>query len=467
MNQRTLINEYTEKLINEIAGDLIIYLLNGNLLSFIKDFDPLLNIIDFNKLLRIHFILTQKTSEDSIGVIDFIQELTEDLNRIKTISVPKTHTFKGEVKGKINWKKTNDLRSRIPSQGNLLFNCDKKEKSYDIKENLVLKKILHIIHKIVFEDLDIIRKENIKRNWFNNWLKENNSYTRLIDEFNQIYHKNIYLKRISLEKVKISSRDIRQVLKSRSKLYRDAARLLIIYNNLMNYDIDISVAKEILNTTFILPERESVLFEFYWILKIIRLFRIKKFNDIKYEIRSQQRNLVASWSDNAYTFKIYHDSIGNFKFFETIQDLKKDLDGIDNFFSRSVLIREKLPDFIAKGGCAYWIGRPDIILEKYNDKGVCEGLLIGEVKYTKNQDYALIGLKELLEYISLVKEEKEDKKFQYKEELSDLFFNLKYITGILFTKEIEKFEIKPNSKIYLIQYGDNLKLKKIIDDFVV
>ena len=215
-----------------------------------------------------------------------------------------------------------------------------------------------------------------------------------------------------------------------------------------------------------MPERESVLFEFYWILKIVRIFRNKQFNDIKYELREQQRNLVASWSQNNYTYKIYHDSISNFKFSEKVQDLKKQLLGKDNFFSRSLLVSEKLPDFLSKEVNAYWSGRPDIILEKYNDKGECIGLLIGEVKYTKNQEYAVIGLKKLLEYISLVKEEKEDKGFKYKEGLSDLFHNLKSITGILFTKEITFFALKPNSKIHLIQYSENLKLKKIIDEFV-
>jgi len=466
MSQKAKRIDFSEEIINEIAGDLLFYLLNGNLSSFINTFDPSLDINDINRLLRIHFILTEKKNENDVGVIDFIQDLTKNLGSIKTISSPKTQAFKGKVKGKINWKKTNDLRSKTPFQGKTLFVCDKKEKNYDIIENLVLKKILQIIYKIVFEDLGAIIKGNIKRDWLANWLKEDHAKYRLIDEFFQIYHRNIYLRRISLEKVKINDRNLRKVLKSRSQLYRNGAKLLIKYRKLINYEINKREVKELLKNTFILPERKSVLFELYWIIQIVRLFKIKEFNNIKYDIREPKENLVASWSKDNYTYNIYHDTKGTFKFYEKINDLNEQLDGKDNYFSRSLLVKEKLAELLSKEKYGFGSRRPDIILEKINNKGNCIGLLIGEVKYTNDKGYAITGLGELLEYIALIKEKNLDKKYHYKEAKTDLFVSLKSITGILFTREIKNFSIKPKSNINVIQYGENLKLTEVINKFI-
>jgi len=126
------------EIIDEIADILPIYLLEGNLTSFTDGFYPDLNINNIEKLLRIHFILTEKTNEDNIGVIDFIRNLALRLRRIKTTSNPKKDVFNGEVQGRINWRNTFKIRNNYYPTGDVLFVCERKGK----KENMISLKIL-------------------------------------------------------------------------------------------------------------------------------------------------------------------------------------------------------------------------------------------------------------------------------------------------------------------------------------
>jgi hypothetical protein len=57
-----------------------------------------------------------------------------------------------------------------------------------------------------------------------------------------------------------------------------------------------------------------------------------------------------------------------------------------------------------KSDKSLWGGRPDIILEKYGKDDKIMSVFIGEVKYTDDWNYAIQGLKELLEYMALIKE---------------------------------------------------------------
>ena len=145
-----------EQLISDIAPELNTFLRSGNLInltSFTKKIDPNLNINDLRKLLRIHFVLTSRkgnveNSEEnnSVGVIDFIELLSERVRRIKTIMKRETEELIGEVKGRIRWEDILTRRFNCNPKDNTLFVCDRGERDYDISENLVLKRLLQIIH---------------------------------------------------------------------------------------------------------------------------------------------------------------------------------------------------------------------------------------------------------------------------------------------------------------------------------
>ena len=286
----------TDIMLDEISGDLHQFLKQGNLHSFARKIDPNLNIDDVIKLLRIHFVLTTTDENNKTGVIDFVERLQERLRRIKTTVRKETETFEGEVKGRINWQDTIRRRYSQNPNNSALFVCDKREKNYDIAENLVLKSLLQIIHVIIYNELKTAFDYKYR------WLKEWVGTRELKKLLNQLFLRNVYLKRIDLAQDMVTQRMINRALKSRTALYREAAELLTRYNKLMAFELDSSEAKDLLRNTFIEPDRADTLFELYWTIKII-----KQFSDPKFQLIEPGSETVATWKTENCQYKIYHD----------------------------------------------------------------------------------------------------------------------------------------------------------------
>ena len=431
-----------DKLLDEISPDFQFYLKQGNLTSF-ANFDSNLNIENIEKLLKIHFVLS-RTSDNGIGVIDFIRELPDRIRRVKTIIKQEPRAYYGVVKGRIKWNETFNHRYNKEPCNTAVYVCDQIEKNYDISENLVLKNILKIIYEIVNNDLKFAIDNNYS--WMNDWITDPDN---LKDELNTTFLNNIYLKRINTGGEKITERMLFRALTSRMPLYREAAELQIRYNKLMRYEIDAEEAKKLLNNTFIKPDRTDELFELYWTIKILKQFK----NPI-FKIIEPNNNLVAEWSENGYIYRIYHNSIGSLNFSENITDIMQRYSNDDNFIGRK--LRAQNQTIMMASINSFWIGgRPDILLEKYDINNKLLSVLICEVKYTNNKDYALVGLKQLIEYIALAKSSDE-----YLEQRDQLFQNLKIIRGCLFIGEAEGLNIIDHDKIKVIKYGDDISQLK-------
>ena len=94
-----------------------------------------LNISSINELLRIHFIL--KTD-----VMEFIKKLTKRIRKIKTSTDKTNRNFRNEVRGRVNWQDTIKERCKHNYADETLFVWEETDKDFNIKENLVLKKIV-------------------------------------------------------------------------------------------------------------------------------------------------------------------------------------------------------------------------------------------------------------------------------------------------------------------------------------
>jgi hypothetical protein len=418
-----------ENLLNEISDDLNQFLKYGDLSPFTREIDPNLNIDNLNKLLRIHFVLTKGNHVDRSGVIDFVERLPQRLRRIKTTTQKETELFEGKVRGRIAWSDTISERYKKNPKEKKSFICEKKEKKYNIAENLVLKRLLQIIHTIIHSDLKVAFKEQYK--WLNEWIdgKElKNTLTRL-------FLRNVYLKRIDIAKITVTDRMINRAMKSRNVLYREAAELLGRYNKLMAHEIDPSEAKELLRNTFIKPDKADVLFELYWTIKIIKLFRTPE--DPKFNlIEPESKNIIAIWEKDGHEYKIYHDSTGSFEFKEKADEIILKLEDKDNFLGRELKVLKTMEQLTGLKTDSLWGGRPDILLEKYDNKKELISIFIGEVKYTQSKDYAIQGLKQLLEYMALIKQKR-----KYFEPYESLFKGVGKIKGCLFLDYIDKFKL--------------------------
>lgn len=425
-------------IIDEISPDLFSYIKSGKLNPnpIIKDIDVNLNINNLDKLLRIHFILTK-------DVIKFIEKLEIRIRNIKTTTINNIFISKSGVVGRIDWKNTFSERCKINPKNKTIYVCSRKDKEFEIYENLVLKELLKKIYNVIYKDLNKIITQNKPYNWLNQWFDKK----KLKDILFNVYHKNIYLRKINLkDNYLVSDRMILKTMKSRKPLYRDAANLLIRYKKIMNRDIYEKEAKELLRETFVNPDNENLLFELYWIIKIIRNYKNYKFNII-------EDDKISEWTDGNYKYKLFHNSTGSFEFKESLKNLITDSE--DGFIQREIKVITKLQELVdIKKGDSLWGGRPDIILEKWKGNNI-DSLFIGEVKNTSNKYYAIQGLKELLEYIALIKYK--DK--YVSSDLNKLFIDSKILGG-LFIDNISDFKLKStNSNIKVYMFGNqNIKL---------
>ena len=436
----------SEQLLAEVANDFSQYLMKGEFMdigSFTEKIEPNLNIDNIEKLLRIHFVLTKKQQHTNreVGVIDFIEELPQRMRRIKTTVKQKTETLNGEVKGRIRWKDTLEARFNRNPKDTTTYVCDLRQRNYAIPENLVLKELLGIIHGIV--ETDLKGAFDAEYPWLNQWIDKK----QLRNALKQLYLRNVYLKRIDLSNNKITDRVIGRAINSRVPLYREAALLLSEYRRLMNFELNPEEARELLTNTFIGPDRTEVLFELYWTLKII-----KQYGHVKLQLIEPGKNIVAKWKSDDHEYIIYHDCTGSrdFGFKEVINELEKVLaDKTDNYFGRELKVFKEFNQ-MTNGNQTVWGGRPDIVLEKYSLRdNKLESTFLGEVKYTNNREYAEQGLRELLEYIALIRYNG-----KYFTAYNNLFGGQDDIRGCLFLDKVDDWRIEGTDMIQIRMFGE-------------
>ena len=393
-----------EEMLEEISDKLIIYLKSGNIStkSFLQKIDP--NIKNLKQLIRIHFLLHDDVRE-------FITSLPVEIRNIKTSTKKINRLYKGEVRGRISWQKTIANRYQTGCPDSTAYVCQETSKDFNINENLVLKKLLSIINSIVFEDL-VGQPENYT--WLEDWLGEAN-LTRIL---RQVYYRNIYIRRIDISGVNITPRMIESARLSRNSFYRKAANLLKKYYNYIeqdNWKEDSQALKELFKNTFIQPESESVLFELYWIIKLIAANQADS-EGYQLQVIDGHSNKVATWKKAGKIYNLYHDSAGSDRLKFSLG--LKDLSYIKNeYLRRKVKAKKaaiKISDLFDVGiNNNIWSGRPDLIVEVINndDEKKLSKLIIGEIKYSANENTIKTGLKELMDYCYLVQEKAENDYF--------------------------------------------------------
>ena len=399
----------SKELLAEIGEYLPHFLKFGNIESFTKKIDKDLNIRNMKRLLRIHFVL----SDD---VIEFVELLPIRIRRIRTGVDRNSRKMIGAVKGKINWPKTYQYRYGETIKDETHFVVNQIQRNFNVPENLVLKELLGIIHSIVYGDLQPALSG--KYSWIKEWISDDH----LRRSIREVFLKNIYIRRISDEKrLFVHERIIVNAQKSRNVLYQKAARLLLKYRKLMKYELDPDEAQKLLKETFIAPGKEDVLFELYWTFKIISTLTNEKMKNVEFLILEPNNSQVAIWKDETYSYEIFHDSTANFSFNENWSQIQ--VPEKDGYLFRAAKVVEKHQElghrfFIRGTGNSLWGGRPDIILIRTSiDNPIDIVVFIGEVKHTLDVSYAMQGLKELLEYMALLRKGIKGKYFQSKDDV--------------------------------------------------
>jgi hypothetical protein len=414
-------------------------------MSFVEKALPELSDTDLDRLLRIHFIMT-RTDAGEIGVIDFVRELPGRLQRIRTTVEPTTHRYEGEIHGRVQWNRTFAERCARSGAGSCLFVCDEIERNYETAENLVLKVIIEIIVGIVRQDL-AKEFQTTAPSWLGEWAPN----APMRQEFLAASSRNVYLRRIEGSADRISDAMIARALRSRLPLYRDAAALLARYRRLMRHDLDPAEARRLLAITFIQPGRIEVLFELYWVLRIVQAFR-RHSPEIRMHPIHYETGPVAQWTLKGDRFELFHNSTGMHTLFESARDARQTLTSLDNYFGRTIASRSMYQRLIGGGSDSLWEGRPDIVIRVTRADGR-RHLLIGEVKYTRDPGYAKQGLRELLDYVYLVREREYE---QYVAPYEDGLFDTSDIIGCLFSDRIDSRLFEDSETIRHLIYGEGM-----------
>jgi hypothetical protein len=432
-----------EELIEEISDFLVIYLKSGKIgvNSFIKKTQ--MNISQLEQFIQVHFLLKEEVKQ-------FVRTLPTFIRRFKTSTTVVLETFQGEVRGQIHWPNTIKERLKQNVRDRTIYTCGEKNRYYHIKENIVLKEFIHVLYQLLFHTLPTSTYE--KYEWFSEW-------RQLKQIIEHIYLKNVYLSRIPLDKVNVTNRMLMEVSHHRFPLYRNAASLLLQYRELMSVKLKEEELKKLLKETFIYPEKDEVLFELYWVIQLIK----NNTENAELQMIDGSQNLVAKWMDDRFSYYLYHDSTGsnNLKFHVSKEEVKETY---HPYIKRKVEAMDEVDQIVKESFSvtydkhSFWSGRPDILLEVYDLRtNKLVKVIIGEVKHTTNVTYAISGLKELLDYMKLVK----DNSNQYLDMNS-----LVQVKGILFVDNLS-FNQPTHPDVLLINHENQQDLKLVQKEKIV
>lgn len=377
-----------DRLVGEVQDELVTFLQSGTIAEAdvvsTLDFTDL-EIDDFARLKRIHFCLSDP-------VVGFVKKLPERVRSIKTANQRERVHTRGEVRGSIDWNQTTKLRHTDSYGDRTVFACESPYVEYDIPENLVLKRLLWVVHRTAEREL---------ANFDYGWRRDQWSDEKLRG-FRRLYSRNIHLNRIQDgADIEPTARDLTAARTSREPLYAEAYDLYDTYRRLQSTQYDDPAVQSILRETLVVPERLPRLFELFCVFKLIRLLS-NLYPRFTLQVIEPGAAEIARLESDTHRIEVYHDQQGNLQFHEPLGDVEAETPYFRRYQDVLETHVELMDAFLNRGaGQALYSGRPDIVVEVYKketDTAHPNRVLLGEIKYSDNDQTFARGLRELLEY---------------------------------------------------------------------
>lgn len=377
----------------------------------------------FSDIINIHFFISNEVEE-------FILSLRTLKGRKNSIE-PSFEEHSNRVKGAISWQKTFEYRHNNSCKSSI-YVCENPTKFYGTNENIVLKKAIELLFNLAYKELGLDRFFNYQ--WFSNG-------ETLLKILKETYLEDPQINNIDINTKIINDRMIKEAMKSRKKIYRDAAHILLSYKKLWMKN-----SKELIylfSKTYIEIQELDTIFELYVIIKYIeKNFSIDKHT---YNVVDGKEEYLLSIVDSLEnTYEVYHDktAVNYLSFNIGINEID-----YDHWYPYKIQkIYEDLNNFRKYNGSlpnnTFWRGRPDLIIIKTNNKKEMKEIIIGEIKCTTSKNYMYKGLYELLEYLNFMR-------------LKNIENDYVCIRGLLFVesirmqkKSIENIEIISTDEYY-------------------
>lgn len=386
-----------EQLIESVAEDLFAYVMRGNIAE--KQILPRLKpaglddrFEDFDALVDLHFLLRP-------DVVEFVDQLPQRLRSIKTQTRNERQTSRGEIPGQIKWDSTIKTRSSKAPGDHSLFVCSNRHESYDIDENIVLKRLLSVIYNSLEDCEKYLRSEP---EWMTTRWQDN---LELVDQLRDIFERNVHVARIrEPETYEPTERMMETAEHARNDIYREAETLLRKHQKSRAGDHE--AIRDLLNETLITPDKEEVLFELYVLFRYVRAIENHQNGQTSVStIESGKQEVARIESAVGKDVVLYHDNSAH----KDLDFVAEPLEKADADLTRTEKIKRESRSLAQQYFNDYdydehHSDRPDIIVLEIQDEDGWK-YLITEVKYSQRPEYILDGVEETLEYLAFLRKD--------------------------------------------------------------
>lgn len=386
------------ELLDELTQDVLAYVMHGKFPEsrFVGKIRPTgldERFDDFESLVRLHFVLRPE-------VVQFVEKLPERLRGVKTQTENISSRRRGKVNGRIDWAATiRERHSRAPGDTSL-FICKDRTENYDIRENIVLKRILSVIYRTLCDCEEHLHNEY---EWVTERWREN---LELVNVLTDIFERNVHVARIREPKeYEPTERMLHTAEESRNGIYRKAAELLREYNKMSRGDGE--AIRHLLDETMITPDDDETLLELFVIFEYIQV--IERFQSEKFRLRTIESGSqeVARMQGNDAELILYHDQSGRNR---GLSFVTAEMNTPRSELSRAEMVKRETQEVTAhyfqSEEMKRRTKRPDVIVLEIQEDDRRE-YLITEVKNSTREETIQRGIEETLEYIAFLRQDGE------------------------------------------------------------
>lgn len=382
-----------DELLDQLTADILAHVMRGSfpereLAQSIKPEQLDDRFEEYELLLDLHFVLKS-------DVVSFVRNLSAHLRSIRTETQTVSRTRRGAVDGRINWGSTIKKRYSEHPRDRSIFVCDNRSVDYDIPENLVLKRLISIVHTTIREAEEYLRGEY---DWVQETWKGNEN---LIDELQRIVERNVHVRRIrEPETYEPTERMLTTAANSRQEVYREAASLLKSRQRLFRGDE--AEIRSLLEETAIAPDDQDTLFELFVLFRFVATLERLQENQPKFKTIASGRQEVARF-DGDKEIVLYHDNSASDRNLSFVAVPDEDQEELSRTDKVQLTAQEIASDYFGREFRNH-TGRPDVIvLEIISESDDQHEYLIVEVKNSTNTDTIRRGIKETLEYLAFLR----------------------------------------------------------------
>ena len=405
---------------------------------------------EYSRLVDLHLALDP-------SIIQFVDGLSKNLRQIKTETRREQHQGRDAIEGHINWQSTYQARHNKAPGDRSLFVTERRTEAFDIPENLVLKKLLSVVHETT-TDLNKANAKWVSRCW-------GEVADTSLDEFNRLYSSNVYLGRIPTPgPTAPPERMIQRTKSARRMFYRDTAELLEWRRALLAGN---QTALRTLFESGVIQPNEDTLFELFAVLSVLRGL------DARFGERVPVRPLEGGGEALAQIGEppvyLYHNSaaIDQGLRFPSLPVWADDNHEYQNertsneWLARSQAVSvwsEKIQTQIW-GEEADHTGRPDCILFQPaapEDERFVESILVVEVKNSTSKETISSGISETLRYLAYASKTAGDTEFLFPDTDVENAFG-RQVNGLLVIQDLgdeRELPIAIDGPISIVEVSD-------------